>query len=119
MPIDNRSWYRDEHPPTCSCVSCVEKRLEAQRTAASDKNLTQWEHSWRYQQWKIEKRISEKEAKAEWIKWAKEQGWQLGRELLSPVSKITLPESKPSRIPKPLWIVLAIAIIFFMVALLV
>ena len=77
----------------------------------NEENLIRWERSWRYQLWKIEKRVSEEEAKAEWIKWTKKQGWQLETK-----TKPLETKSKPSGIPKPLWIALAIAIIFLIVA---
>jgi hypothetical protein len=27
MPSSDRNWNRGEHPPTCTCVDCVNKRL--------------------------------------------------------------------------------------------
>jgi hypothetical protein len=26
-PMDNRDWYRGQHPPTCTCVECTNRRL--------------------------------------------------------------------------------------------
>ena len=28
MPIDNRDYFRGEHPPACTCADCVQRRLE-------------------------------------------------------------------------------------------
>lgn len=28
MPINDRDYVRDSHPPACTCVECVRKRLE-------------------------------------------------------------------------------------------
>lgn len=27
MPINDRDYMRDSHPPACTCVACVQKRL--------------------------------------------------------------------------------------------
>ena len=31
MPIDTRDWYRGNHPPTCNCADCVERRMQGMR----------------------------------------------------------------------------------------
>jgi len=33
MPIDERNYTRGEHPPACTCVECVKKRLKGGDTA--------------------------------------------------------------------------------------
>ena len=36
MPIDTRDWYRDKHPPHCTCAKCTERRLAAIKSKRSE-----------------------------------------------------------------------------------
>jgi len=41
MPLDNRDYYRGEHPPACTCVECTNRRLSRVRNG-------QWEKQQEY-----------------------------------------------------------------------
>lgn len=36
MPIEDRDWYRGNHPPTCTCIDCVNKRVGGNKAKAKE-----------------------------------------------------------------------------------